>query len=76
MNGLSNKATEQAGERDQVVVSLSTSETKAFASDPEEPVVSELVIEAEMIRRADAMTDVLARIIQRPAAPRHWGLNE
>ena len=38
--------------------------------------VNELVLEEEMIQRAKVITEVLARMIDHPAAPRHWGLNE
>jgi hypothetical protein len=76
MNCLPNQITEQASGRSQVVVSLIASESAFPSSNPENPVISELELEAEMNRRAGMITDVLARIMEEPAACRHWGLNE
>jgi hypothetical protein len=76
MNCLPNMPTEPASGRNQVVVSVITSETTFLSSEPGNATFSELELEAEMHRRAGVITDVLARIIERPAAPRYWGLNE
>jgi len=76
MNCPPNMTTEPASGRNQVVVSLISSETTFLAGEPENPATSEPELEAEMHRRADVITDVLARIIERPVAPRYWGLNE
>jgi len=76
MNSLSNQVTEQASERSQVVLSLLASKSTFLSSNSEDPTVSELELEAEMNRRADMITDVLAKIMEEPAAFRHWGLNE
>jgi hypothetical protein len=76
MSCLPNRTTEQASGQSQVVVSrLATGAT--FLSDTAGNFpVSELAFEAEMHQRAGVITDVLARIMERPAAPRYWGLNE
>jgi hypothetical protein len=76
MNCLPNQMNEQVSGRSQVVVSLIASETRLLSSSAEIPVVSELALEEEMNRRAGVITDVLARIMEQPAAFRHWGLNE
>jgi len=76
MNCVSHQPAETASGPSQVVVTLITSETVIFSGTAENPDVSELVLEEEMNRRAEAMTDVLAGIIEQPAAFRHWGLNE
>jgi len=67
---------EQASGQSQVVVSLSASETTLLPDDTGSTAVDELPLEAEMNRRAGVITDVLARIMEQPAAFRHWGLNE
>ena len=76
MNCLPNSTTESAGAPDQAVVSLVASEATFSSGDSDEFTVSELVFEAELHRRAEVITDVLARIIDEPAPFRHWGLNE
>lgn len=60
----------------QIVFSVTTAEASFLVSDPEGRATSEPELEAEMIRRAGTMTQVLARIMERPKTPRHWGLNE
>jgi len=76
MNCLPNQVTEPASGRSQVVVSIIASESTFLFDNPGHPVVSELELEAEINRRAGVITDVLAGIMDEPAAFRHWGLNE
>jgi hypothetical protein len=49
--------------------------TNFFTTDKTTPPPAP-VIEAEIKRRADTMTAVLAKIMDRPESIRHWGLNE
>jgi hypothetical protein len=58
------------------VVTLIATETATLSKSGENIVVSERALQAEMNRRAEVITDVLARIMEQPAAFRHWGLNE
>lgn len=64
------------GEGKPVVIALVASEVAFPPGDLESVIITELVLEAEMNRRAAVITDVLAGIIEHPAPPRHWGLNE
>jgi hypothetical protein len=76
MNCLPNRMTEPASGQGQVVVSLIASETTLPSGTADNPALNELVLEAEMNRRAGVITDVLAQIMEEPVAFRHWGLNE
>ncbi len=76
MNSLLNKTTDQANAQGPVVVSLLATESKVLTRITDDSGVDELVLENELRRRADAMTEVLQKIMDRPAAPRFWGLNE
>jgi len=76
MNCLPNSTNQPAGGPDQAVVSLVESETTFSSGESEEFTVKELVFEAELHRRAEVITDVLAHIMDDPATYRHWGLNE
>jgi hypothetical protein len=78
MNSLPIKPDEFASEQSKGTVSLFASETTFIAGTAETPAVHPLALEAEMNRRAEVITDVLARIMEQPApaAYRHWGLNE
>jgi len=67
---------EPAGGAGPVAVAVVTTDAFLVGGDFASPITSELELEAEMNRRASAMTDVLARIMERPTTPRHWGLNE
>jgi hypothetical protein len=58
-----------------VLVSIVSTETVSLSPD-QARIPDERELEAEMERRATAFTAVLARIIENPAAPRFWGLNE
>jgi hypothetical protein len=76
MNCLPNQITKPASGQSQVVVSLIASRTTLLSSTADHPALNELVLEAEMNRRAGVITDVLAQIMEEPVAFRHWGLNE
>lgn len=76
MNFLPNQSNVPAGGSDQVVVSLIMTKTTILASPEGNPAVDELPLEQAMHRRAEAMTDVLTDIMERPVTPRFWGLNE
>lgn len=75
MNCASNQLTGQAGGHSQVVVSFIAAEAGALGNI-ESPVTDELALEAEIHRRAEVITSVLAGIMDEPASYRHWGLNE
>jgi hypothetical protein len=76
MNSLLNKTTDQANAPGHVVVSLITTESKILNRATDTSGADQLVLQDELRRRADAMTEVLQKIMDRPAAPRFWGLNE
>jgi len=76
MNCVSHQPTETASGPSQVVVTLITSETVLSSDSVENAAASELALQAEMNRRAEVITDVLAGIMEKPAPFRHWGLNE
>ena len=71
-----NETPEQASGGKQTFVSIVASETITVAGDSANPPLDERELEAEVERRASAMTEVLVGIIEHPAAPRYWGLNE
>jgi hypothetical protein len=76
MNCLPNQLTNAASGQGQVVASFLAAEATFRSSSPEHRESNELELEAEMHRRAGAITDVLAKIMEEPVAFRHWGLNE
>lgn len=76
MNCPQNKSVEPACGRDQVEPPLVSSEATFLALGSGIHIGSEPELEAEMDRRAGAITEVLARIMEQPKAFRHWGLNE
>jgi hypothetical protein len=76
MNNPLNQTTEQAGGAGQVAGSLLTTQVTIRTGGAGNFEGKELALEQEMHRRADAMTEVLKKIMDRPAAPRFWGLNE
>ena len=76
MNCMPDEIAPKAGGHGHAVLSFIASETTTLTSSPEALVARELELEAEMNRRAQVMTEVLARIMEEPAAFRHWGLNE
>lgn len=75
MNCLPNQISEPSG-ASQLVVSIIATETTVLSSTTGNSSVNGLKLEEEMHRRADAMTDVMNKIMDRPPAPRFWGLNE
>jgi hypothetical protein len=76
MNCVSFQPAKPASGPSQVVVSISASETVLLTGTARNPVVSERALQEDMNRRAEVITDVLAGIMEQPAAFRHWGLNE
>ena len=77
MNCQTNKSSERSSGSGPVAVPLiAAAETAAFPNCEGNSVVQELPLEQAMHRRAEAMTDVLTKIMDRPAAQRFWGLNE
>ena len=76
MNCLPNQIANAASGQSQVVASLLASEATFRSNSSEHGDFNELELEAEMHRRAGVITDVLAKIMEEPAAFRHWGLNE
>lgn len=76
MNFLPNQNSVPAGGSDQVVVSLLMTKTTVLSSLEGNAAEDELPLENAMHRRAEAMTDVLTEIMDRPITPRFWGLNE
>ncbi len=60
----------------EIVVSLLATETTIRSHRPEDFAATRLALKHEVQHRAEAMTDVLQRIMDRPPAIRHWGLNE
>jgi hypothetical protein len=76
MNCSQPEITEQASRHSQVAVSLIAAETTNISGVTEHPLLNAQEFEEEMNRRAGVITDVLARIMEQPAALRHWGLNE
>jgi len=75
MNCRPNQISEPKG-TSQMVVSLIATKTTVLSSPPANSSGNGLKLEEEMHRRADAMTDVLTEIMNRPSTPRFWGLNE
>jgi len=77
MNLLPTRCSEPAASgSNPVVVSLTVTETTVANSLEGNLSTNELPLEAALHRRADAMTEIMAKIMARPAAPRFWGLNE
>lgn len=76
MNCVSHQPDQTASGPSQVVVALLASETVLVSDNVASTVASEQMLQAEMNRRAEVITDVLAGIMEQPATFRHWGLNE
>jgi len=76
MKRLLNDVPDQASGGNEAFISIVTAETTSLPDDLENRIPDERELEAEMERRATAFTAVLARIIENPATPRYWGLNE
>lgn len=76
MNCLPNQSSLQASGPSPVVVTLITTEASVLTSSEVTSTASELPLEKTMHRQAEAMTDVLTQIMDRPLTPRFWGLNE
>jgi hypothetical protein len=76
MNNPLNQTTKQAGGAGPVAVSLLTTQVTVLAGDAGNSEGKGLAPEQAMHHRANAMTEVLKNIMDRPAAPRFWGLNE
>ena len=76
MNVLPNQTSIPAGGSSQIAVSLLATKISALKTAGEYPTAKELPLEKAMHQRADAMTDVLVKIMDRPLTPRFWGLNE
>lgn len=76
MNSPRTTNTDRSDEGKPLAIVLVASESISPTDNGESFIASELVLEAEMSRRAAVITEVLARIIDHPAPPRHWGLNE
>jgi len=76
MNVLPNQTSVPAGGPSQIAVSLLAPKISVLKTAGEHPTANELPLEEAMHQRADAMSDVLAEIMDRPVTPRFWGLNE
>ena len=76
MNVLPNQTSVPAGGSSQIAVSLLATKISAQKTAGEYPTANELPLEKAMHQQADAMTDVLVEIMDRPVTPRFWGLNE
>lgn len=76
MKRLPNDVPDAASGGQETFVSIVTTEMTLLPNDQKSRVPDERELEAEMERRATALTAVLTRIIENPAAPRYWGLNE
>jgi len=77
MNPLPNRCSEPATSgSNYAAVALTVTETAVVSSTEGNPATNELPLETALQRRADAMTEVLAKIMDRPPASRFWGLNE
>ena len=76
MNVLPNQTSVPAGGSHQIAVSLLATKISVRTTAEENPTTNELPLEKAMHQRAEAMTDVLAEILDRPLTPRYWGLNE
>jgi hypothetical protein len=76
MNFLPNQSNAPASGSDQADVSLLMTKTTTVTSTKGDFAANELPLEKALHRRADAMTDVLTEIMDRPVTPRFWGLNE
>ena len=76
MNCVSHQPEKPASGPSQVVVSVMASETTLLSGPVLNLAVDELILENELKRRAEAITDVLTEIMDQPTSYRHWGLNE
>jgi hypothetical protein len=76
VNHQQNQSNAQAVRSAEVVVTLVTTDTTALASADETAAFDELPLEEAMHRRANAMTNVLIDIMDRPVPMRFFGLNE
>ena len=76
MNVLPNQTSVPAGGSSQIAVSLLATKMSVQKTAGEHPAANELPLEKAMHQQAEAMTDVLAEIMDRPLTPRYWGLNE
>ena len=76
MNVLPNQTSVPAGGSSQIAVSLLVTKISARKTAGEHPTANELPLEKAVHQQAEAMTDVLAKIMDRPLTPRFWGLNE
>ncbi len=76
MNVLPDQTSVPAGGSSQIAVSLLATENSVLKTAGEYPPAKELPLERAMHQRAEAMTEVLAEIMDRPLTPRYWGLNE
>ena len=76
MNCVSHQPDKRAGGPSQVARSLPPSNSVILSVTIGTVPVSEPVLEAEMTRRAEVITETLTGIIEEPAAFRYWGLNE
>lgn len=76
MNVLPNQTGVPAGGSHQIAVSLLATKISVRTTAEENPTANELPLEQAMHQRAEAMTEVLAEILDRPLTPRYWGLNE
>lgn len=76
MNSQLNQPIQPPGGAGEVAVSLLATEPPIRSKRPEDFAAARLALEHEVQHRAEAMTDVLQRIMERPPAIRHWGLNE
>jgi hypothetical protein len=76
MNFLPKQNNAPGGGADQMVASLLLTKTTFRTSVAGPAIANELPLENAMHRRAEAMTDVLTGIMDRPITPRFWGINE
>lgn len=76
MNSLPNQINAPAGGSNPAIVSLIVTKTTFLTTTEGDSTLNELPLERAMHRRAEAMTDVLTEIMDRPITPRFWGLNE
>lgn len=76
MNSLPNKSTGPLVPSEQIAVTLLLTEKVVRTDVADDAAAEGRKLEAELDRRANAMTSILAGIMDRPAANRYWGLNE
>lgn len=76
MNILPNQNTASVSKPNAVLATLTLTETSTLSSSESRLDQAKLPLEKAMHRRAEAMTDVLTEIMDRPMTPRFWGLNE